>query len=49
MWVPNSITDGTEFDSPRLFAKTIFVATDDLTTQHFRFESSQKKGCFVSY
>lgn len=34
----NSITDGTEFDSHRLFASNIFVATNNLVTQHFSSE-----------
>lgn len=48
MWVSNSVTDGTEFDSPRLFANNIFVATNNLATQHFSFESGQEKVYFGS-
>lgn len=48
-WVSNSITGGTEFDSPRLFANNIFVDTNNLVTQHFRLESGQLKVCFESY
>ena len=29
MWVFNLVTDETEFDSPRLFANDIFVATNN--------------------
>ena len=48
MWVSNSVTDGTDFDSPRLIANNIFVATNNLATQRFSFESGQEKVYFGS-